>query len=729
MRIRASEWLVIFYFLAACGTNQTVERPADLQDGAGEAFWHGGDAPLPTGCQSDDECDDLNVCTEDSCHYDGTCLNEPLVALACDDGNACTIGDLCSEEGVCGGGSLKNCDDLVQCTDDSCNSDTGCTHEPTADGFECDDGELCTTLDQCQGGICVGTAPLCDDGNDCTADPCEPESGECTHIDQSNIPCDDQNACTNGDLCTQGACIPGTPAECDDNNPCTIDDCLEVGADEGGGCSHLPEVGKPCDDSNPCSVDDLCNDNGDCLGQGGSCDDEDPCTTDLCSPLDGCYHEPANGGACDDNNPCTGTGTCKGGECASGPPIDCDDDVDCTLDSCDEIGECVHTPDDTFCDDDLFCNGGEWCDSEFGCLGDGPPDEDDGIECTVDSCLEETDILQHLPQHYLCDDDDPCTLDSCNALAGCENPAKVCDDSNPCTVDSCDPVSGDCLFTPLGECCMVDSDCLGEDPCLGGICDVGAHSCSFYALLCDDHDPCTQDSCDAGCKHEPIEGCVNECESDLDCFFAQANPNLCTFPTCTTDNGTGSCVYPVRSCDDGLTCTQDLCDSALGCQYVSIPWCQQPCLEDLDCASDDACDAPACVEGACANEPDLCDDGLACTGGECHPQTGECQLFECPACICPTCESDGECDDGSLCTHDICLLPGGDLPGQCRHIPLECNDGNPCTKDLCLNQSGCQFYDDPACTGCHTAIDCADDTLCTTDSCVDGLCEHVWVCG
>ena len=42
---------------------------------------------------------------------------------------------------------------------------------------------------------------------------------------------------------------------------------------------------------------------------------------------------------------------------------------------------------------------------------------------------------------------------------------------------------------------------------------------------------------------------------------------------------------------------------------------------------------------------------------------------------CPTgCQADNECDDGNLCTSDICL-PGG----ECEHHQADCNDGNPCT--------------------------------------------------
>ncbi len=720
--------LTMVHLACSSGSPEPI-RPNDTSaDASDGGFWHGGDTARPEGCFTDDECDDLNPCTLDTCHYDHTCRHGPLPEKACDDGNPCTTKDQCSDAGECLGGAPKQCDDLVDCTIDGCHAETGCTHLPAPDGTPCDDGLLCTTEDQCLLAICVGTTPLCDDGNDCTADSCEPQSGTCTHIDQSNLPCDDGNGCTNGDQCHDGTCIPGTPVACDDNNPCTVDECIPLPIDQGGGCTHPPDTGKPCDDANPCSTNDTCNDEGTCIGVGGSCDDNDPCTTDLCSPLDGCYHQPANGASCDDNDPCTGTGQCQNGLCQPGPAINCDDGIECTADSCDESGQCTHMADDGACDDGLFCNGPEFCDPEFSCLSDSPPDADDGIDCTADSCLEGAALIQHIPQHFLCDDADPCTDDFCHVEEGCQNGAKVCDDDNPCTQDSCDPQSGQCLFVPLGECCLVDSDCLIDNPCLGGVCHPEDNACSFHPLQCNDYDPCTVDSCTGGCQHDPLAECVNECADDIDCFFAAPDVDLCTVPTCTILDGQGTCSTFPRLCDDHLACTQDLCQPELGCQYIPIPWCQEPCATAADCNSNDACDTPTCIDGFCANTPDLCDDGLACTGGQCNPTSGLCQLFECPACTCPTCDSDIDCDDASLCTQDVCLKPAADGPGQCRHLPVACRDGNPCTTDLCLAKQGCLFTIKSECTGCQSDGQCQDDTDCTEDTCVDATCQHLWVC-
>lgn len=96
-------------------------------------------------------CEDANECTDDICDVSLGCLNINN-SIGCDDGDACTTNDACSGGG-CVGGAPLNCDDANICTDDSCDSLTGCANaENTA---SCDDGDICTVLDLCSGGNCV----------------------------------------------------------------------------------------------------------------------------------------------------------------------------------------------------------------------------------------------------------------------------------------------------------------------------------------------------------------------------------------------------------------------------------------------------------------------------------------------------------------------------------------------------------------------------------------------
>jgi hypothetical protein len=99
------------------------------------------------------DCDDSDVCTDDSCVPATGCAHTHNTA-ACEDGNPCTTNDTCSD-GVCGGGPPPNCDDDNVCTDDSCEAGSGCVNTPNADS--CDDGQICTSDDVCIDGVCEGT--------------------------------------------------------------------------------------------------------------------------------------------------------------------------------------------------------------------------------------------------------------------------------------------------------------------------------------------------------------------------------------------------------------------------------------------------------------------------------------------------------------------------------------------------------------------------------------------
>ncbi len=119
-------------------------------------------------------------------------------------------------------------------------------------------------------GLCsCPAAPNCDDGNPCTDDGCNPQSG-CVHANNTAA-CDDRNACTTIDLCSHGACVGTTPRDCDDHDPCTTDSC-----NSGTGCVHATldadgdGLGDPCDNCperyNP-SQTDIDHD-----GEGDACD-------------------------------------------------------------------------------------------------------------------------------------------------------------------------------------------------------------------------------------------------------------------------------------------------------------------------------------------------------------------------------------------------------------------------------------------------------------------------
>ena len=105
--------------------------------------------------------------------------------------------------------------------------------EDCEDGNQAD-GDCCSARCRVDS---AGTA-CTSDLNGCTDDVCN-ATGTCTHVANAR-PCDDGNACTIGDVCAAGACVPGAPAPaghaCDDDfDPCTADVC-----DAAGTCTHRP---------------------------------------------------------------------------------------------------------------------------------------------------------------------------------------------------------------------------------------------------------------------------------------------------------------------------------------------------------------------------------------------------------------------------------------------------------------------------------------------------------
>lgn len=161
------------------------------------------------------DCDDGNPCTDDYCDPELGCVYT-FNTVSCDDGDACTTGDTCSQ-GVCVGGPPPNCDDGNVCTDDSCDSEIGCVN--TNNTAPCSDGNACTTNDTCGGGACIGgPPPNCDDGNVCTNDACDPAVG-CVYVNNTNS-CDDGNLCTTGDVCSNGTCA-GVNTALNEPNPRT----------------------------------------------------------------------------------------------------------------------------------------------------------------------------------------------------------------------------------------------------------------------------------------------------------------------------------------------------------------------------------------------------------------------------------------------------------------------------------------------------------------------------
>jgi hypothetical protein len=192
----------------------------------------------------------------------------PKDNTACDDGNACTVGDVFLM-GQCTSGVPLVCDDSNACTADSCNPLVGCESTPII----VDDSNACTadSCDPQSGPVYTPIDP--NDSNACTADSCDPQSGPVyTPIDPN-----DNNACT-ADSCDPQSGPVYTPIDPNDNNACTADSC-----DPLTGVANTPIV---------------CTDDG------------NVCTVEACDPITGCFStNAADGTSCGSNMVCS-TGQC-----------------------------------------------------------------------------------------------------------------------------------------------------------------------------------------------------------------------------------------------------------------------------------------------------------------------------------------------------------------------------------------------------------------------------------
>ncbi|MCB0761407.1 MAG: hypothetical protein KDC12_07800 [Flavobacteriales bacterium] len=738
------------------------------------------------------DCDDGDPCTDDYCDPEtGACVHVPIweeyianppaapgpcleylgVIISVMGGNYVAASTLPEGYQVPNGGEViefqftgqcslnvkyfygpKDCDDGDPCTDDYCDPETGeCVHVKIWDEFienppppsgPCMEylGVIITVM----GGNYIGDSTLpedfelpeggqviehqftgfcsmnvkyffgpkdCDDGDPCTDDFCNPETGECVHVpiwqEFLNAP-ELNNLCLEyqgviftslGTTYLPGSTLPEDyqpsddahvieyqftgpcalnvkyfyePKDCDDGNPCTIDECDPLT----GQCIHtwIGDDPNSCDDENACTYDWYDPESCSCQHDEIDCDDGNPCTFDDCYPEIGCVHIPITQlpNYCDDGLDCT-TDSWNPVTCECEHVINCDDGDPCTIDSCDPLtGQCQYVPKDCY----------------------------DGDPCTVDYC-DANGICQHDP-HYLDLLVPPASPGPCWTYLGAVvfqngsysaglstlangaqgNPdnsvsyiggsnsdlteglctievwhvfgPKNCSDGDPCTIDSCDGATGNCIHTQI--------NCDDGDPCTIDSCVNG--TCVHTPMNCDDGNPCTIDICVNGqCVHIPIN-----CDDG----------DPCTIDSCVN----GTCVHTPINCDDGDPCTIDTCVNG---QCIHTP---------IVCDDGDPCTTDTCVNGTCIHTPKDCDDGDPCTVDTCV--NGVC--IHTPM----------DCDDGDPCTVDTCVN------GQCIHTPMDCHDGNPCTVDACVNGQ---------CT--HTPLDCDDGDPCTIDICDNGTCLHI----
>jgi von Willebrand factor type A domain-containing protein len=619
-------------------------------------------------------CDDHVGCTTDSCNTQtNTCVHTPAnQCISCQNSNQCNDGN--------------------DCTTDTCVINQGdtsgkCTFTPKADNTACNDGNLCTIGEVCKDATCqnldTNDDVVCTALDQChVAGTCNPSTGVCSDPNkQDGSPCSDNDACSSGENCQNGLCVPGTPINCEDNNECTADSCSK-NSDQ---CAHDPVTpGTSCDDGDICTVDGKCGDDDDegkCISQPKNCNDNNVCTNDTCdSQADcdpekdedcGCVHNP-NTDPCDDNNPCTEHDTCANGDCHGTPiegckrcenPGDCDDGNDCTDDVCNGNGVCENPPsiDGTACNDSNACTQTDTCEAGV-CTGSNP------LTCPA------SDIC-HLPPACLPGGQgqgqgDPCPPRVGEPIPGCCLTVNDCptDDGNKCNgVPTCiDHVCGISSAVEVPE----DTECqtFSCDSETGDIITTNKDN----GTLCTDNDgnSCTTAQCEDGSCDQTQLAEEATCSNDHQCNRVNeivavpsgldgGNGSICNLETC------GCCpdVNHDNICDE--------CSDNNPCPASQNP-CQENVCQEGTCGTVNVKDGTSCDDGNDCTTDDSCQNGQ-CTGG---PLT--------PECVPPSC-GDGTCNGGETC---------GSCPADCGECPSTCGNGT------------CDAGEDCGCSDCAERQDC-----------------------
>ena len=746
-------------------------------------------------------CDDANVCTKDRCAVDDAgivlCVYAefaPGTVITCDDGKPCSTDDRCigkdcvgiaggcecqiaadcaaKEDGdVCNGtlacvaggcvvdpASVVTCQKSSNpCTSNVCLTKTGqCVEQarPEIAGgskLSCDDANACTTGEVCLGGgACgAGLSILCDDGDPCSVDACQPTAGcVATNADPSaGIPCDDGNVCTKGDVCGAGGCQSGKNAcQCNTDGDCAVFDdgdkcngalvcksgaCLSDGnnvscSSAGAGACQAarcqPSTGKcafvglptgsTCATAGECPSPGLCGVAG-CTATAPVCDDSNPCTQDACDPVaKACTHTITAGATCDDGDDCTDTTACGvGGACGGGNDL-------CT---CVNDGDCP--------DDGNACNGSAVCVAKKCGIKAGSVvvcDAKNDTPCSVNTCAPSSGACAQkaAATGAGCDDGDACTTGTVCASGVCGGGGKPdCDDQNPCTSDACSPATGCFSLNNTAE-CDDGNTCTVGDSCTAGQCVSGPNNCD-----CKSNADCTNDSdacngvviCVANkCQLDPktvvvCDGAANtSCRANL-CDKGTGTCSMTNFPDTTDcDDATvctskdrcqnGVCAGDAVSCDDKNPCSQDSCDPKAGCSNVALD--KVACDDANSCTTGEACAAGVCkggtdVCGVCKVDADCVvkDDGNLCNGIlEC--KQGSCQAKPNSVVTCA--------DDGNACTAHACAPSTGACVTTLVSDGAACDDASVCSgSSACLSGS---------CVGVNTKV-CDDGNGCTTDAC------------
>jgi hypothetical protein len=221
--------------------------------------------------------------------------------------------------------------------------------------------------------------------------------------------------------------------------------------------------------------------------------------------------------------------------------------------------------------------------------------------------------ITNFPFHTITPDPLGCSL--CGGIA--------CNDDNPCTTDTCNVAASACVFTSVvnGTTCNDGNGCTQADSCQAGTC-IGASP-----VVCVPSDQCH----DAGSCNPATGAC--------------SNPNKANGSACNDGNActqSDSCQGGSCAGTNAITCTaSDQCHDVGTCNPATGVCSNPNKMNGSSCSDGNACtQADTCQTGVCAGgSPITCMPLDQChIAGTCNPSTGVCSN--------PDKSNGTACDDG-----------------------------------------------------------------------------------
>ena len=647
------------------------------------------------------------------------------------------------------------CDDMDICTNDTCLVDGTCQYD-----------QICTatptvTPTQTSTGT-ISDTPTVSDSSTPTISESSTASTTSTASSTSTPSATSTASASSTSSTTSTASLSSTPSmsgtgtpsvtptptalNCDDMNPCTVDSVSM------GMCVNTPVAnGTLCDNgvvNGNCQPSDVCM-GGMCVPVVNTtlCEDElffiNPCYDFLgCGNVEPytCMFQ-TNMLPCDDGNECSVNDTCVSGECVGGPLMDCNDMNDCTLDKCFNETSCLNLPlSDNGYYRDMFetvaYNNSDgtidWALS---------PNNNSWIETNDDqspnSPLPSPGIFVSSGENFIIGVSTPVVLNNTLVIHTQDASGAVNQ-----TIERKAPINMTSLDTAtlsyrmrlnlmvLGVEVSSDGINFATLRCYSGLSGSNTSVCtdetgtpttfinSSYTYFSENIDISNYTDLHTTVRfREYKDGDFGITEIDYVQITINLVPcddgDMCTIMD-ACNNGTCVSGMPLN-CDDGNPCTLDSCDSILGC--VNVP---DISLNGTLCrASSGICDLPEVCDGISAMcPPDIgVPNGLPCDDSDICTTADQCINGTCTGTQLPNTTID--CGIYG-CVNNMTNQLIGQNPSLCA------DDGNPCTMDSC--QNGTCVYNATSADGmlCQDGKDCTVGDTCQSGECVSGsdLCDE-----